>query len=607
MSDFEFVSIILSIVVGLGITRILAGLAATIRYRATLGEKGLSALWASTVLFWQILFWLATVNSYRTSGVGFTVVNFGTLLLLAVALFFASALILPDRIRPTTDLSQHFWTVRRPFFLVMAAVPMLELTDSAPSNCPLFKASERENPEAFMTWRRSLAFAALSIATLLQAPVSGQVSLAEKIAVMDSIAESPVAEGRVAGLAVVVVQGADTLLMKAYGEADLEWDVPMTVDAVFEIGSVTKQFTAAAILKLRDEGKLDLDADLTEYLPDYPTHGRRIPVRRLLDHTSGIQGVTEMPEFRALRGQDLPRDSLLSLFGNAPFLFEPGEALIYNNSAFILLGHIIEKVSGVTYEEYVEEQLFDELGMSRSSYCSNSEVVEGRAHGYQLTPSGLVRRSYTSHVWPFSAGSLCSTIGDLALWLDALHGGQVLPEESYREMITPAPLKDGTPTRYAMGLSVAPDVGGRPVISHGGGIAGFVSDTRYYPEEDLTLVTLVNTNGNLSPAALSQEMVDVLLPRVPREIRPFSGDARSLIGSYSGASRGGQMTIRVSLDDGRLVAGPNPSQAQPLAWSEGWTFYLGPVQIVTFERDGDEGPATVMRIDGGGSHYVLRR
>lgn len=424
---------------------------------------------------------------------------------------------------------------------------------------------------------------------------------------MDSIAESPLVEGRVAGLAVIVVQGADTLLMKAYGEADVEWGVPMTEDAVFEIGSVTKQFTAAAILKLRDKGKLDLDAELTDYLPDYPTQGHRIPVRRLLDHTSGIQGVTEMEAFRTIRGQELPRDSLVTLFAGAPFLFPPGEALIYNNSAYILLGHIIEKVSGMSYEEYIEEELFAELGMSRSSYCSNSEVVKRRAHGYQWTPNGLVRRPYASHIWPFSAGSLCSTIGDLTRWLQALHGGRVLPDASYQDMITPVPLNDGTPVRYAMGLSVAPDVGGRSVISHGGGTSGFVSDTRYYPEHDVTVVMLVNTAGNLSPTALSMEMMDVLLPRVPFETGRFTGDTGALVGTYAGASRDGELVFTVAATNGGLRAGPEGGQSAPLAWSDGWTFRVGPVQIVTFERDGGEGPATVMRIDGGGSHYVLRR
>jgi CubicO group peptidase (beta-lactamase class C family) len=261
----------------------------------------------------------------------------------------------------------------------------------------------------------------------------------------------------------------------------------------------------------------------------------------------------------------------------------------------------------VTYEEYVEEELFEELGMTRSSYCSNREVVERRAHGYQLTLNGLVRRSYTNHLWPFSAGSLCSTVGDLTRWLQALHGGEVLPAATYHDLITPVPLNDGTPVRYAMGLSRAPDVGGRPVISHGGGISGFVSDTRYYPDHDLTVVTLVNTVGNLSPAALAMEMVDVLTPRIPRETRPFQGDAAALVGTYSGPSRGGTLTISVTKEDGQLFAGPEGSQPAPLGWSEGWTFFLGTASIVTFEGQGEEGLATVMRVDRGVSHEVLRR
>lgn len=447
---------------------------------------------------------------------------------------------------------------------------------------------------------------AVALSALAAAPTAAQMSRAEQIAIMDSIAESPVIEGRIAGLAVAVVRGSDTLLFKSYGKGDLEWNVPMVVDAVFEIGSVTKQFTAAAILKLRDEGRLDLDADLTEYLPDFPTQGHRIPVRRLLDHTSGIKGATEIPAFRVIRSQELPRDSLVTLIAAEPFDFAPGEALIYNNSAYILLGYIIEEVSGMSYEDYVERALFSELGMTRSSYCSNTEVVPRRAHGYQLTNDGLVRREHVSHVWPYSAGSLCSTVGDLVTWLQALHGGRVLPEASYQDMITPVPLDDGTPVRYAMGLARTPDSRGRPAIHHGGGISGFRSDTRYYPDEDLLVVILVNTTGNLNPAALATELVDVLLPRVPMERRRFEGDTAPLVGTYSGPARGQELSVRVTATGDGLAAAPNDGRPAPLAWVEGWTFRLG-VRIVTFERNGDAGPATVMRIDSGGGHYVLRR
>ena len=438
-------------------------------------------------------------------------------------------------------------------------------------------------------------------------PAAAQTSRADRIALMDSIAESPVLEGRVAGLAVAVVRGADTLLMKSYGMADLEWRIPMPMDAVFEIGSVTKQFTAAAILKLRDEGKLDLDADLSQYLPEFNTRGNRIPVRRLLDHTSGMKGATEMASFRTINTQDLPRDTLLDLIAAEPFDFAPGEALIYNNSAYILLGHIIAQVSGRSYEDYVETELFAKLGMARSSYCSNTDVVPRKARGYRLTREGLIQGAYTNHLWPYSAGSLCSTVGDLVTWLRALHGGRVLPDASYREMITPRALNDGTPVRYAMGLSLI-DPRGVPAIGHGGAIgSGFVSHTMYYPGEDLVVVMLVNTAGNLSPAALATEMVDVLLPMPPMERKPFAGDAAPLVGTYAGPARGQEMTITVTLTGNGIAVAVGGGQPAPLAWVEGWTFRRGPTQFITFERAGGDGGATIMRVDGPSSHYVLRR
>jgi CubicO group peptidase (beta-lactamase class C family) len=455
-------------------------------------------------------------------------------------------------------------------------------------------------------YRPATARLGLAILLAAAAPLSAQRSRAESIRLMDSIAESPLVEGRVAGLAVAVIRGADTLLWKSYGKADLEWNVPLTPDAVFEIGSVTKQFTAAAVLQLRDEGKLDLDADITTYLPDYPTQGHRIPLRRLLDHTSGIKGYTELPWIRDLRTRELPRDSLVARVAVQPFDFAPGEALIYNNSAYFLLGLIIEKVSGTTYEDYVEQKLFSRLGMSRSSYCSNSEVVPRRAHGYQLDDGSLVRAQYTSHTWPYAAGSLCSTTGDLITWLRALHGGKVLPAASYQEMITPGRLNDGTPVRYAMGLARNPDIRGRAMIHHGGAISGFVSDTRYYPELDLYVVMLVNTTGNLNPSALATEMVDALLPSPPLARRSFEGDGAPLVGPYSGPARGRALTVKVSLTGNGLALATGDGRPAPLAWLEGWRFQLGS-QLVTFERPGAAGPAVLVRMDAGSGHYVLRR
>jgi len=265
-----------------------------------------------------------------------------------------------------------------------------------------------------------------------QAPSRAAVS-----ARLDSIAEAGVKDGRVVGLSVAGVQGDDTLLLNGYGHADVELDVPTPPDAMCEIGSVTKQFTAAAILQLRDAGKIDLDADISRDLPDFLAQGRRISVRQLLNHTSGIKGITEIPEFADLSRRALPRDSALALIARQGFEFEPGEVQVYNNSAYILLGLIIEVQSGMSYEDYEEQRIFAPLGMTRSRYCSNTEVVHNRARGYAFVGDEVRRASYADHPWPYAAGSLCSTAIDMVTWLQALHGGKVPGSRSYCEMTAP--------------------------------------------------------------------------------------------------------------------------------------------------------------------------
>ena len=422
---------------------------------------------------------------------------------------------------------------------------------------------------------------------------------------MDSTAESFILERRVAGLAVAVVKGNDTLLMKGYGKADVEWGIPMPADAMFEVGSVAKQFTAAAILQLRDEGKLSLDDEITKYFPDFPTHGNKVTLRRLLDHTSGIKGITEMREFGALSVTSYPKDSAIALIKRYPFEFPTGEAQIYNNSAFILLGHVIEKASGMTYEDYVEKKIFAPLGMTRSMYCNSSEVVERRAHGYIVSPSGVRRAPMNVHTWPYSAGSICSTAPDLVKWMQALHGGKVLSPKSYTEMITPSKLNDGTPLRYSMGLGVGTDIRGFRYIGHGGGISGFVSETTWYPDAQLAVVVLINSNGNVNPSAVAGELAAEVMPWTPPTPKAFTGDATPLLGRYSGPARGQTMTVEITQAPQGVAIVVN-GQTRPLSWIEGWSFRQGNT-LVTLKRSGTSGNATELRFDTGGGHYVLKR
>ncbi|MDH3225204.1 MAG: beta-lactamase family protein, partial [Gemmatimonadota bacterium] len=293
-------------------------------------------------------------------------------------------------------------------------------------------------------------------------------SYADEVARIDEAMMAPVRDGRVAGASIAVVHRGEPVAIRGYGWADLELDVPTPEHGIYEIGSVTKQFTTAALLQLQDEGLVDLDAEISDYLPDFPTQGNRITVRELLDHTSGIRGYTEIGDAYPYFIRRVPADSLVAVFGAHPFDFPTGEHQIYNNSAFFLAGLILEEVSGMTYEEYVEERIFARLGMDDSHYCSETEIHEGKVNGYDAGPDGLQHKGFIVHNVPYAAGSLCSSAADMATWLTALHSGEVLSDRAYEELITPGDLNDGTELRYGLGIALTPILGHR-AIHHGGG------------------------------------------------------------------------------------------------------------------------------------------
>ena len=441
-----------------------------------------------------------------------------------------------------------------------------------------------------------LALALTSLAATDAAAQTGK-TLAERL---DSLASSGVLAERTVGTVAAVVRGNDTLLMKSYGKANVEWNVPMPADAMFEIGSVTKQFTAAAILQLRDEGKLSLDDEITKWLPDFDTRGNRLTVRQLLDHTSGIVGLTEMPEFDLLVwNQQFPRDSAYALIKRYPFQFPTGTAQMYNNSAFWLAGLIVEKASGMTYEDYIEQRIFAPLGMRRSMYCNSSENVPGRANGYRVQ-NGMIRRAPTNvHTWPFAAGSLCSTAGDLVTWVRALHGGQVLSPRSYQEMITPATLNDGTPLRYGLGLSVGKDARGLTYIGHGGSVSGFTAEAGWYPDAQLAVVVLTNSNSSIDAGDIGGELAAALLPGERPAVAPFTGDAALLVGTYRGPGRGRDMVMEVRQAPEGIAVAVNGGTPRPVPWVEETTFRLGSNLLIF--RGGD------LHLSGSSAYTVLKR
>lgn len=371
------------------------------------------------------------------------------------------------------------------------------------------------------------------------------------VAFADSLFQRDVDSGYIAGASVLVFQNGQRLIDQSYGYASLELSVPMPEEGVFEIGSVTKQFTAAAILRLVEEGKLSLEDDFTNYL-DFDTGGRTITVGQLLNHTSGIPGYTEIPAFWELSLHRYQRDSLVRFVEEYDFLFEPGEAMIYNNSGYYFLGLIIEEVTDTSYADFLAASFFEPLGMEHTGYCSNTEVLSNKVYGYNYSPEGLQQKPYLDHTWPYAAGSLCSTAEDLLTWLRALHGGEVLTDVSYQQMISPETLNDGLPIRYAMGL-INYDHYGHQYIGHGGGIHGFLSETRYFPEEDLYVICLLNTAGPKGPSYFADQLTWRILNKQGPAGQPLDRDATAFAGTYSGPVRGRMLSVDVTMVDEQMV------------------------------------------------------
>jgi CubicO group peptidase (beta-lactamase class C family) len=369
---------------------------------------------------------------------------------------------------------------------------------------------------------------------------------------IDSIVVEAMERDQVVGISVGVRKGGEILVAKGYGFADLENEVKATEHTVYRIGSITKQFTAAAIMLLVERGEVRLDDELTRFLPDYPTEGRRITVDRLLTHTSGIMGYTEMGEkFWGKSRLDLSHEEMVELFSAEPFEFAPGERYQYNNSAYYLLGLIIENVSGMSYAEFLSDQIFSPLGLLETHYLYNLPIIKNRAEGYEVREDKLVNDDPLSMRLPYSAGSLGSTVMDLLRWQIAIHGNKVVNQAGYDKMTTPATLNSGEKTTYGYGLAIG-NLENRRKISHGGGINGFSTQLSHYPDDDLTVVVLTNTTS-AHPGALESRIARAVLGLPERRVTPVEISEEELQ-IYTGTYDPGRSPIEVSIEDGILMA-----------------------------------------------------
>jgi D-alanyl-D-alanine carboxypeptidase len=365
------------------------------------------------------------------------------------------------------------------------------------------------------------------------------------------------------GAAILVARDGQVLMRKAYGSASVELGVPLRPEHVFRLGSITKQFTAVAVLMLVDEGKVSLDDEVTKYFPDYPTQGRRITVEHLLTHTSGIQSYTGMPTYVAGMRRDLTTDELIAMFRDQPMEFAPGERWNYNNSGYALLGGIIEKVSGMSYADFIRTRIFEPLGMRNSYYETANAIIPGRVSGYDRTPEGLRVANYLSMTQPYAAGSLISTVDDQLVWQRAVAEGRMLKPETWRRAFSAYRLSDGRSAGYGYGWFVG-EAAGRPSIEHGGDINGFSSNGLWIPSERLHVIVLSNREreGERNPDDISRQIASRLLGE-PAAPAPFAL-AEDALQEYVGVYRVSETENRLVIREGGTLYGQrgrNPRQA----------------------------------------------
>jgi len=320
---------------------------------------------------------------------------------------------------------------------------------------------------------------------------------------IDSLVQKAFPDKEGPGAVFLVAKQGKPVYQRATGKANLELNTDLTPSNIFQIGSMTKQFTAIAILMLEEQGKLKVADPVTKYIPGYPG-GDSISLHHLLTHTSGIKDFTKMKEIRDIAQKEMTPKMMVDFFKNEPADYKPGEKFEYNNSGYVLLGYIIELVSGETYENFIEQYIFKKAGMTSSCYASDRQLIRNRADGYHKKEQGYVNKTVISYSVPFSSGALMSTTTDMLKWQNALKQNLLLKTETSNKAFSRYRLNSGEEFTYGYGWHIK-EINGRPTREHGGSIFGFKSMGVYFPEEDIYVIGLSNCECN-SPTQLVRDI-----------------------------------------------------------------------------------------------------
>ena len=337
---------------------------------------------------------------------------------------------------------------------------------------------------------------------------------------VDEIVQNKMAENHIPGVAVAIIKGGTVIKRVGYGVASVEFDVPVTTNTVFEIGSVSKQITAAGIMLLVEDGKINLDEKISRYLPETPDAWAKITVRHLLTHTSGVESYTRVGGFELSKRYDV--NEFIGELGTLPLNFEQGSEYRYSNSGYNLLGYIIESVSVANYWDFLQERIFSPLRMKQTANRDPQFVIKNRATGYEWGQDHLVGRDYELTDL-FSSGAIVSTVDDLAKWAIALRDQSLLSVNSKRESWKPFVLNNGKENLYGLGWNIL-NFRGHRILRHGGHTAGFSANVSRYMDSDLSIVVLTNLGTVGLGTSIAEEIAKVYIPSLSlKSLKPSGG------------------------------------------------------------------------------------
>jgi D-alanyl-D-alanine carboxypeptidase len=371
------------------------------------------------------------------------------------------------------------------------------------------------------------------------------------------------------GVAVLVMQNGEIKLRKGYGMADLEQGTRVDPTNVFRLCSVTKQFTAVAILQLVEAGKLGLDDDIQKYLPDYPTRNARIIVTQLLNHTAGIPDVDlQRPEWKKRWAVDMTPDESIAATKDLPLDFAPGSNWKYSNTGYALLGKIIEQVSGERYADYIQKHLFTPAKMAHSYYAESQPIIPGRIPGYSRSGKKWVNAPAFSMTVTYSSGALLSTVDDMWSWEQALEAGKLVRADLLAKARAEVVLPDGRGSHYGLGWEVD-RLGDHSMVGHGGGVPGYSAFELSVPDAGLFVVALANTESpRIELRLLATRLAKAALGLASAAPLPVSAEAMAdYVGDYRiGEGAAFKITLKNGVLSGQL--GPGSRRLTPTAKDE---------------------------------------